>query len=387
MVPMSRQAFKYKLYHADRNRRLDRQRRIAGQIWNHCIALHKRYYRRYRKHLNQKRLKSRIAYLRNHLRPEWKNLGSQAVQDVIERIERGYELFFKACRLRKEKKSKRVVRPPSFRKGVKYRSFTLKQAGWKLLSPGKVRIGGAAYRYHAGRDIDGTIKTVTISRDAVGDFWIIFSVETDEPSPNRAATGRTAGFDFGLKRFLTGSDDTTVEMPEPLKSELKRVKKANRRLSRKLKKSGGRKKARLSLARLHRQIADRRREFHHQTARALSRKYDVICIEDLNLTGMKSLWGRKVSDLGFAQFVDILAHHCRKNGSRLVKIDRFFPSSKTCSVCGHIHRELSLRDRTWECPSCGSLHDRDKNAAINIEREGLRLIAPQAGHRLEGEAA
>lgn len=384
---MARQAFKFKLYHADRNRRLDRQRRVAAQIWNHCIALHKRYYRRYRKHLSQKRLKARIAYLRNHLRPHWKALGSQAVQDVIERIERGYELFFKACRLRKEKKSKRVVRPPSFRKSVNYRSFTLKQAGWKLLAPGEVRIGKAAYRYHASRDIDGTIKTVTIARDAVGDFWIVFSVDRNETPPKRVTTGRTAGFDFGLKVFLTGSDGTEIRMPQPFKAALKQVKKKNRRLSRAKKGSRGRKKARLDLARLHRQIADRRREFHHQVARALSLQYDAICIEDLNLAGMKSLWGRKVSDLGFAQFVSILEHHCRKNGCRLVKIDRFYPSSKTCSVCGHIHRELSLRDREWTCSRCASHHDRDANAAINIEREGLRLTAHQAGHRLEGEAA
>jgi len=102
---------------------------------------------------------------------------------------------------------------------------------------------------------------------------------------------------------------------------------------------------------------------------------------------MKALWGRKVSDLGFGEFVGILEHHCRKHGSTLVKIDRFFPSSKLCSDCGGLHRELSLRDREWTCPHCGTVHDRDQNAAINIEREGRRLLAEQVGHRLQGEAA
>ncbi|MDW7756554.1 MAG: zinc ribbon domain-containing protein, partial [Desulfuromonadales bacterium] len=92
------------------------------------------------------------------------------------------------------------------------------------------------------------------------------------------------------------------------------------------------------------------------------------------------------SDLGFAEFVSILEHHCRKAGKSLIKIDRYFPSSKTCSSCGHLQK-LSLRDRTWTCPQCGVSHDRDHNAAVNIEREGLRLFAHQAGHRLEGEAA
>lgn len=380
---MSRQAFKYKLYHADRNRRLNRQRIAAGQIWNHCIALHKRYYRRFKNHLSQNRLKARIAFVRNHLRPEWKQLGSQAVQDVIERIERGYKLFFKAVR----DKSGRKVRPPSFKKVSRYRSFTLKQAGWKLLAPDRVKIGGTAYRFHHSRDIEGAIKTVTVSRDAVGDFWIVFSVETKETAPIRAATGRTGGFDFGLKQFLTGSDGTAIQMPQPLKTDLKRLKKARRALSRKKRGSNGRKRARKALARLHRRIADRRRDFHHKLARDLAQKFDVICIEDLCLGGMKVLWGRKVSDLGFAEFVSILEHHCRKAGKSLIKIDRYFPSSKTCSCCGHVFRELSLRDRTWPCPNCGTVHDRDHNAAVNIEREGLRLHAHQAGHRLEEEAA
>ena len=380
---MSRQAFKYKLYHADRNRRLNRQRIAAGRIWNHCIALHKRYHRRFGKHLSQNRLMARIAYLRNHVRSDWKVLGSQAVQDVVQRIERGYKLFFKAVR----DKSGRKVRPPTFKKVSRYRSFTLKQAGWKLISPGKVKVGGCVYRFHQSRAIEGKVKTVTLGRDSVGDFWITFSVETEDTAPKQAATGRTAGFDFGLKRFLSGSDGTEVQMPQPFKADLKRLQKANRDLSRKKRGSNGRKRARKALARLHRRIANRRRDFHHKQARELVQAFDVICIEDLNLAGMKSLWGRKVSDLGFAEFVSILEHHCCKAGKSLIKIDRYFPSSKTCSCCGHNHQELSLRDRAWTCPQCGVAHDRDHNAAINIEREGLRLFAHQAGHRLEGEAA
>lgn len=380
---MARQALKYKLYRADRNRRLNRQRMAAGQVWNHCIALHKRYFRRFKIHLSQNRLKARIAFVRNHLRPEWKKLGSQAVQDVIERIERGYKLFFQA----KRENSRRKVHPPSFKKVSRYRSFTLKQAGWKLFSPGRVKVGGCVYRFHHSRDIEGQVKTVTIARDAVGDFWIVFSVETEETAPIKAATGRTAGFDFGLKQFLTGPDGTAIQMPQPLKADLKRLRKASRNLSRKQKGSNGRKRAKKTLARLHRRIADRRRDFHHQLARELAQRFDVLCIEDLCLGGMKVLWGRKVSDLGFADFVSILEHHCRKAGKSLIKIDRYFPSSKLCSHCGHVQKELSLRDRTWACPACGVSHDRDRNAAVNIEREGLRLHAHQAGHRLEEEAA
>ena len=102
---------------------------------------------------------------------------------------------------------------------------------------------------------------------------------------------------------------------------------------------------------------------------------------------MKKLWGRKVSDLGFAEFVNVLEHHCRKAGSELIKVDRFYPSSKTCSECGLIKAELGLKDRNWVCSECGADHDRDKNAATNIKREGLRLHVKQTGHCLQDEAA
>ena len=379
---MIRQAFKFKIYNSESNRRLNTQRVIAGQIWNYCIARHKRYYRRFGKHLHQNRLKKRVAYLRNHLQPEWKQLGSQAVQDVVERIERGYQLFF----LAKKQKSNRKIAPPSFRKVSKYRSFTLKQAGWKLLDNNRVKIGKKVFRFHNSRDIEGTIKTLTIGRDAVGDYWLVFSTVRKENYPDRVATGRTAGFDFGLKQFLTG-ENSSFTMPEPLKQNLAKLTKANRNLSRRKRGSNGRKKAKRCLSLLHRRIANQRRDFHHKLARELAQTYDVICLEDLNIQGMKQRWGRKVSDLGFAEFVSILGHHCQKAGAKLIKVDRFFPSSKTCSGCGHINHSLNLRDRTWMCPECSSKIHRDKNAATNIRREGLRLHATQAGHCLQEKAA
>ena len=379
---MIRQAYKFKLYHSESNRRLNAQRIIAGQIWNYCIARHKRYYRRFGKHLHQNRLKKRVAYIRNNLRPEWKGLGSQAVQDVAERIERGYQLFF----LAKKQKSARKVSPPSFRKVSKYRSFTLKQAGWKLLEEGRVTIGKKVFRFHNSRDIEGTIKTLTICKDAVGDYWLVFSTVKKENDPGRVATRRTAGFDFGLKQFLTG-ENANYSMPEPLKQNLAKLKRTSKNLSRKKRGSNGRKKAKRQLSLLHRRIANQRRDFHHKLAKSLAATYDVICIEDLNIRGMKKLWGRKVSDLGFAEFVSILEHHCQKAGAKLIKIDRFYPSSKTCSNCGYINHNLDLHDRSWLCPECSSKLHRDINAATNIRREGLRFHVAQAGHCLQEKAA
>lgn len=386
---MLRKAYKFKLYSADKNKRLDRQRIAASRIFNHCIALHKRYYRMFGKHLSEARLKKRIAFMRRHLRPDWKCLGSQSVQDAIERIEGGFQRFFENVMAKKAGKSTRRVSPPSFRKSVKYRSFTLKQAGWKLKGDGRIQIGKCMYRFRQSCPIDGSIKTVTIYKDAVGDFWIVFSVKLEEEVVKRTVTGKTAGFDFGLTTFLIGDDGTKIQAPQPLLHALKAIGKASRRLSKKKKGSSGRKRARLALARLHRRVANIRRDWQFKIALYLARTFDMICLEELSLAGMKALWGRKVSDLAWADFVSILAWQCKKHGTVIVKVDRFFPSSKTCSNCGHVHKNLGLKDRQWECPGCGAHHDRDGNAAVNIRREGQRLFAldHEAGCRLREKAA
>lgn len=380
-----RQAYKYKLYAADRNSRLDRQRIVACQIWNHSIALHRRYYKMWGKHLNQSRLKKRIAFLRNHIRPEWQALGSQSVQDVIERIDKAYQRFFGWCK----KRTGRRVSPPKFRKRIKYKSFTLKQAGWKLLGDDRILIGRCSYKFHNSRPIDGGIKTVTLGRDAVGDWWVVFSVKRDEIPISRHMTGQTAGLDFGMSTFITLDTGETIPAPQPFLKLVKTIKSASRKVSRKQKGSNSRKRAVKNLARLHRRIANQRSDWMHKTARSLAQAYDIICIEDLALEGMKRLWGRKVSDIAWHQFTSILSWHCLKAGSRLVQVDRFYPSSKLCFVCGHLHAGLELRDRQWLCPQCGTLRDRDGNAAVNIRREGLRLFAEkyETGHRLRVEAA
>ena len=185
-------------------------------------------------------------------------------------------------------------------------------------------------------------------------------------------TGKSAGFDFGLKSFLTSSDDEKHDSNEYLKTHLKELKKKNRTLSKKKKGSKNRKKAKKSLARLHRKIANKRRDAHFKLALALVRSYDFLYFEDLNLKGMVRLWGRKVSDYGFSDFLKILECKTIEHWKTLGKVDRFFPSSKLCSDCGIIKSkdELKLKDRVYSC-DCGLEIDRDLNAAKNILREGV----------------
>ena len=365
--------FVFKAYSAKRNRKLHKQIDIAASVWNHCIALHRRYYRVYGKHLNQFQLMKHLTKLKRMQKYAfWKGLGSQAIQDVVQRIDRSYQLFFLYAKGKKSgNKPTRKVRPPSFRKKAQYPSFTLKQAGYDVFG-NTIIIGKQHYRFFKSRSIEGKIKTLSVKRDSLGDIYFIL-ITDGEHQATHAATTAIAGMDFGLKNFLTINNGEKVPSPEPLKKSLKKLVKAGRSLSWKKKGSNHRKEARKSLARIHRRIANQRKDFHFKKALELVKQYRAIAIEDLNMSGMKALWGRKVSDLGFASFVSILEHQGNKTGCRIIKIDRWYPSSKTCSSCGNINGTLSLRDREWTC-TCGVTHDRDINAAINIQRVGMSTL-------------
>lgn len=322
----------------------------------------------YGKHLNVNKLKKHITKLKKTKKYSyWNNLGSQAIQDIAERIDRAYKLFYRNL------KHGLKTAPPSFKKVRRYKSFTLKQAGYKLLDENRIIIMGQEYKYHKSREIEGEIKTLTVKRDPLGDIYlyIVCKVETKEIKPR---SGKSVGLDFGLTTFLTASDGNNIESPLFFKEGSKKIKKLNRTLSTKKKGSNNRKRARLDLARGHKRITNQRKDFHFKLAKHLAENYSTICIEDLNLKGMQKLWGRKISDLGFANFVRILEYQCTKTGTELIKIDRFYPSSKTCSECGFVYKDLTLAERKWTCPSCKVIHDRDRNAAINIHRVGTSTL-------------
>ncbi len=363
----------FKLYQSKQNKNLHKEINLAGSIYNHLIALHKRYYRLYRRHLDANKLMKHITKLKKQERfAYWNQLGSQAIQDIAQRIERGYRLFFR------NKKLGIKSAPPSFKKVRKYKSFTLKQAGYWLLEGNRIFIMDRTYKYFKSRDIEGRVKTLTVKRNALGEIFIYLTSEIEE-APVESRLGESVGLDFGLKRFLVTSDGTIVKSPLFFKEGIKRIRKLNRILSRKRNGSPKRvsnnyKKTSKDLARAHKKIANRRKDHHFKLARQLTERYTLICIEDLNIKAMQKVWGKKVSDLGYSQFVNILKYQSIKTGSKVVEIPRFYPSSKTCSYCGHVLDELLLNVREWICPVCNSIHDRDVNAAINILRVGASTL-------------
>lgn len=356
--------YKFKLYQNKRNRYLKRTINAAASIWNHCIALHKRYYSMFGKYLNKFQLMKHIAKLRNK-NSYWQLVDAQGVQDISDRIDKSYQLFFKH--------HSKSVRPPSFCQSKKYKSFTLKQTGYKLIGD-KIRLGKRLFGYHKSREIEGKIKTVTVKRVPTGDIYIFIVTDARTESIG-VVTGKIAGFDFGLKTFLVLSNGSAIKSPLYLLKAKKQLRVLSQKLS--AKKLGGKNwnKARIKLAKLHQRVVNLRREWFWKLSHELCDTYDVMCFETLNLKGMQKLWGRKISDLAFGTFLEILQTVAATKGKSIVFVGQWFASSKLCSNCGYKHTELELRDREWTCPSCNTYHDRDKNAALNIEREGTSSLS------------
>lgn len=344
---------KFKLFSHKRNRYLKRSINAAGVIYNHCVALHKRYYRMWGKHLSSVKLQSHIAKRRKH-KPFWQLVGSQAVQDICQRIEKGYQLFFKH--------NKKGVRPPGFKKVKKYKSFTLKRAGYKFVGGNRVKIGSKIYQFWKSREIEGTVKTLTIKRTPLGELFMLVVVDS-ATEKIKSETVKIAGFDFGFRTFLTCSDGSSIESPQFFKQSINAVKLANRQHSTKQKVSHNREQARLNLVRRHEDIVNRRKNWFWKLAHELTDKFDVLCFETLNLKGMQRLWGRKVSDLALGNFLQILEWVAKKKGKEVVYVDRWYPSTKTCHNCKHVLESLDLSVRMWRCPSCQIVSGRDAEGA------------------------
>ena len=351
--------YTYKLYRNKRTTKLDAMLREACFVWNHALALQKRYYSLFGKYVSCSKMKAHFAK-----RISRRLLHSQSAQEILERLDIGYKRFFDHL----------SRRPPKFRKARDFSSIVYKQGGFKL--NGNVLVVNSIkqhFQFSFSRLYEGKIRQIRIKRSSLGEYYlyIVTDAVAGSCSNGKSRKGASVGMDFGLKTYLTLSDGTRIDNPFFLKSGLKELRRKSRALSRCEKGSGHRRRRREDLERFHERIHNCRSDWQWKTCHELCGRYDTICIEDLNLRGMTRLWGRKVNDLAFGAFVQKLEHVASKYGTKVVKVDRFFPSSKTCSVCQYVNERLSLRDRSWTCPSCGTSHDRDLNASVNILRQGI----------------
>ena len=224
------------------------------------------------------------------------------------------------------------------------------------------------------------IRSATLSKTKSGNFFLSILIEMEDAELKRFEhTNKQVGIDLGVKDFVITSDGEVFENKHFFKKEEKQIKKLQRQLSKKVKGSNNRKKAQVRIAKLFERITNKKDAYIHYVANELLSYFDTIFMEDLNVQGMlrNHHLAKAIQEVGFYKFKETLVNKALVNNKQVVFIDRFYPSSKTCSVCGYKKRDLRLSDREWTCPICGTKHDRDINAAMNILLEGQRMLTAE----------
>ncbi len=243
------------------------------------------------------------------------------------------------------------------------------------------------------QEIEGEIKTVTISVNPSGKYYAAIGLDLGEREIESSTEGQILGIDLGLKDYVTchnGNDSFQVKHPKWLKRRQRNLRQQQKQLARRKKTSKRREKARKLVARVHERLSNSRQDFLHKLSRKIVDENQVVVVENLNIRGMvkNRKLSKAISQSGWGMFLNFLEYKLKHKGGVLVEIDRFFPSSKLCSSCGHTYQDLQLKEREWTCSCCGKSHQRDVNAAKNIRLEGMRIIglghSPQvAGVRLQ----
>jgi len=295
---------------------------------------------------------------------------SQTLQMALRNLDNAYTNFFRGAGFPKFKKRSNT-QSIQFPQGVSIEKDQIFLPKLKLVDFVQHRPLGK-----------GTIKTVTVSRTPANRYFVSILVDNKKELPRKKPVRdkTTTGIDVGLKTFAVLSDGTQFNAPQFLRQQLRRLRIGQRKLSRQFTKgtkikdqSSNWKKQRLIVALLHEKISNRRKDFLHKTSTAIIKQYDTICLENLNVQGMQQNrnLSLSISDVSWSAFTSMLEYKAAWYGKNIIYIGRFEPSSKTCSDCGNIFKELSLSDRIWTCEKCDTEHDRDYNAAKNIKNLGF----------------
>jgi putative transposase len=294
-----------------------------------------------------------------------------APQQAIKNLGAAFKRFFSGKG--KYPKFKKKGIHDSFRAENGPDTFELKGRRIKLPVVGWVRL-------HEPLRFAGRPVSATVSR--VADRWFVsVQVEIEPQASVPDNQGKAVGVDLGVKALATMSDGSVFEGPKALRHYLAKVKRLSRSRTRKAKRSANRRRAEAILARLHARISNIRKDALHKLTTDITRRFQVIGIEDLNVRGMMAnrVLARSIVDMGFHEFRRQLAYKASMHGGVVVVAPRFYPSSKMCSDCGHVVPTLPLSVREWTCPACGVVHDRDHNAAVNLERLAVSSTVTACG--------
>jgi len=304
--------------------------------------------------------------------PWLKEIDSLALANAQLHLEAAYKNFFR---------DKSVGFPKYKSKHRSKASYTTNVVNGNIrVENGRIRlpkVGGVKIKVHRGADADWRLKSVTVSRENTGKYYaaLLYQYDCNENQVQIITTERMLGIDFAMHNLAVFSDGTRADYPMFYRTSEKKLAKEQRKLSKCQKGSNNYRKQKKRLARAHEKVRNQRNDFQHKLSYRLSEEYAAIAVEDLNMTGMsQSLHlGKSTMDNGYGAFLNKLEYKLERKGKVLVKIGRYYPSSKRCSCCGRIKDDLKLSERMYIC-SCGSTMDRDVNAAINICSEGRRLL-------------
>jgi putative transposase len=357
-------AFKYRIYpNKPQGILLNKTFGCVRVVWNHQVEVFNQF--------DKNKLESEQALTTTQLKKKFEWMSEVSAAALQQK-----EIDFKAFKrnyfstLRKKKLGR-----PQFKKRDSTQSYRLPNQKFTLNNDSirLEKIGLVKLVLDRAVPTGCKFRSVTVSKNNCGQFFASVLVEIGIIS--KPKTGQSIGLDIGLKTFLTGNDGFIVENPKYFRENQTKLKAAQQHLSRKKQGSLRRRKAKLTVARIHNNIANKRQDFIHRITTKLVNEYDFIAIEDLNVAGMvkNHKLAKSISDAAFSKFYATLSYKAAWYGKEVVKIERGFASSKTCSGCGWKNENLTLSDRTFKCQSCGLELDRDLNASQNILREALRV--------------
>ena len=349
-------------------------------VYNHMLALKKDAYNKDKTNL---KLTDLSKYFHGELLKDeqyvWlKEQNTKVMKQSIRQMLSAYDKFFKQHNgfpKFKSKKDKQSALFPleAISKGNKFdeRKITLTTP----LKDIKFRCSDL-YFNRLKQNKDG-IRSATLSKAKSGNFFLSILIELpNEETVKFNLTNEQVGIDLGVKDFVIASDGEVFENKHFFNKQEKKVKKLQHQLAKKVKGSNNRNKTRIKLAKAFEQLNNQKEQYIHSVVNELLTYYDIVFMEDLNVKGMlkNHKLARAISEVGFYRFKQVLSDKASNNYKRVIEVDRFYPSSKTCSCCGYKKTDLKLSDREWICPNCGAKHDRDVNAAMNILLEGQRLL-------------